>query len=95
MNRRGFIGSLAALVGVVVAKVNGAPTVAAEPPLTATGAMIAEANKAPYVFGFDPANKFEGWTRYVYVHSNDGLYKWEPTNAQKAFAERYLKIDTE
>lgn len=49
MNRRSFLSKLLTLpiVGAIAAKMITAPT----EPLTATGAMVAEANKYPYGYG--------------------------------------------
>jgi hypothetical protein len=91
MNRRGFLGALVALVGAVVAKVNGPTT----PPLTAIGAQIAEAKYGTYTIGFDPASGFQDYTRFIHIRTPDGLYKWEPTTMQRLVAERHgFKIDT-
>lgn len=81
MNRRGFLGALAALIGAVVAKVKGRPKLKPLPePVTWHGQ-----------FGPD----YYVFTRsHIYVRSKDGTYKWEPTATQKHLLG-FKAIDTE
>lgn len=73
MNRRGFIGTLTALVGVVLAKIK-AP-VAPRKLLTEDAYLVGHRKISGDLLYFTH--------KYIYVQGPDGLYKWQPTKTQR------------
>ena len=77
MNRRGFIGTLTALAGVVLAKVK--PPVA---PKYVVGLDRAIPGNDQLVVS--SVGDFRHFAyRYVYVRIPDALYKWQPVSIQR------------